>query len=66
MPLEIKYKEPVNPITQVELIDGADNRLTLTNKADYIAITASYGDLEITASEFRQWAAAIYKFSQEV
>jgi len=71
MPLEIKYKEPVDrPIDEIifshnkvktSAYFGPNGTIWLENNYDGMSITNGF-----PLDDFKQWAAAIYKFSQEI
>ena len=71
MPLEIKYKECERPIKEIIFTRG---RQYLCIEIEGSVIWARIGNsnandgycVSFTPADFKEWAAAIYKFSQEV
>lgn len=69
MPLEIKYKN-IKPIASIKLKYGPISIILEEAPNSNICIGINYRDTNVssntTAAEFKEWAAAVYKFSQEI
>jgi len=66
MPLEIKYKEPIkNPVKEVTWKDKTGDAISVSYVGKYLRFNCD-AEVDFTPAEFKEFAAAIYKFSQEI
>lgn len=66
MPLEIKYKEPVDrPIAEILFADHSNDRVRIRANGQFMSLSST-NYIQFTPADFKQWAAAVYKFSQEI